>query len=164
MNRRSFLELIGATGLATQSKLRAAILNPQTPLPGKSIPRFVEALPTFGPAGTLPRVSGTNITVGMYEFQQQVLPSGFPPTLVWGYKVGGAPSLYPGVTIEAQRGAATTITYVNNLPESPQLRPYITVDQSIHVRIGATRLGEFYVLRWRYLYRFWTTHVVSPAN
>ncbi len=117
----------------------------QTPLPGKSIPKFVEPLPVFGPAGPIPRVAaGSGYTVSMEEFDQQVLPApnpllgvlGYPKTTVWGYRVGNAPLLYPGVTVEAQQGVAATVTYVNNLigpfGAPPKLQKYLTVDQTLH--------------------------------
>ena len=48
--------------------------------------------------------------------------------------MGGAPQLYPGVTVEAQKGTATAVTYTNNLgtaTTSPLLQRYITVDQTL---------------------------------
>lgn len=93
--------------------------------------------------GDLSRVTGSSITVSMEEFQQQVLPSSFPKTIVWGYKVGNRPHLYPGVTIEAQRGISTIVTYVNNLPNPPVLQKYLTVDQSIHFADPLGQMGSF---------------------
>jgi hypothetical protein len=59
------------------------------------------------------------LAISYHEFQQKVLPdsfyAGLPAsipgitfnpqlgTYVWGYKVGGAPQNYPGVTVEAQK-------------------------------------------------------------
>jgi FtsP/CotA-like multicopper oxidase with cupredoxin domain len=119
----------------------------QTPLSGKSIPKYVEPLPVFGPAsgGAIPRVDGTApYTVSMEEIDQQVLPAanaalgvaGYPLTTVWGYKVGASPALYPGVTVEAKKGIPTSATYVNNLVgpggAPPKLQKYLDVDQTIH--------------------------------
>ncbi len=129
---------VTGTALANQQVL-------QTALPGKNIPKFVEPLPVFGPAGPIPRVAaGTGYTVSMEEFDQQVLPApnpllgvvGYPKTTVWGYRVGNAPPLYPGVTVEAQQGTAATVTYTNNLigplGAPPKLQKYLTVDQTLH--------------------------------
>ena len=58
----------------------------QTPLSGKSIPKYFDPLETFVGARVQ---AGTGYTVSMNEFQQQVLPSGYPMTTVWGYKVDG---------------------------------------------------------------------------
>ena len=55
-------------------------------------------------------------------------------TYVWGFKVGGAPQYYPGFTVEAQKGTATSVTYTNNLGTAtipPILQRYITVDQTL---------------------------------
>ncbi len=116
----------------------------QTPILGKSIPKYVDPVPVFGSAA-LPRVGGTSISVNMEEFQQKVLPDSFytgltapynAGTYVWSYQVGTAPAHYPGVTIEAQRNAPTTVTYTNNLAgaggSATFLQKYLTVDQTIH--------------------------------
>jgi FtsP/CotA-like multicopper oxidase with cupredoxin domain len=115
---------------------------PQTALPGRSIPKYVEPLPTFVGARVQ---AGTGYTVGMSEFQQEVLPHSFYASLpqpfnagtyVWGYKVGNSPPHYPGFTVEAQVGTPVTVTYQNNLIQSdgspPVLQKYITVDQTLH--------------------------------
>ena len=153
--RRQFIKTVGAVSagmvlpwkLSTRSAL-ASVQVPQVPLPGKAIPRFVEAVPTF--VGN--RVDGTRrLTVSMEEFQQQILPAslytGVPApyragTYVWGYAVSDGASLYgplyPAFTIEARRGTATKVKYVNNLV-NPVLQKYITVDQTLH---WADPLGE----------------------
>ena len=120
----------------------------QTLLPGSSIPKYVNPLPVF--AGN--RVSTVEITVGIKEFQQQILPGSVyaslaPPfnngTYVWGYKVGRKPPNYPGFTIEAQHGTTTTVTYNNDLPISPFLWQYLTVDQTIHWADPLSEMGSF---------------------
>jgi len=92
-------------------------------------------------------VSGASLSAGIEEFQQKVLPASFYAALpapapgaadfrngtyVWGYRVGARPPLYPGFTVEAQRGVPTMITYMNNLPNPPLLQKYLTVDQTLH--------------------------------
>jgi FtsP/CotA-like multicopper oxidase with cupredoxin domain len=119
----------------------ASVQVPQTALPGASITRFVTPLPTF--VGR--RVTGTSLQAGMSEFQQKVLPDSVYTSLaapfkngtyLWGYAIGqsGAnPSpQYPGVTMEVKKGTPVTVKYVNNLPASPVLRQYLTIDQTIH--------------------------------
>jgi len=116
---------------------------PQTALPGSSITQFATPLPTF--VGR--RVSSSSVNVGMFEVQQHVLPgavySSLPSpfnrgTYLWGYATGAAGSSggvapsWPGVTIEAHKGTATTVRYVNNLPGASVLRKYLTIDQTIH--------------------------------
>jgi FtsP/CotA-like multicopper oxidase with cupredoxin domain len=148
MIRRSFLRLCGGAGLLYP--LRRALSSvqiPQTPLAGRNIPKYADPLPTF--AGS--RISGAAIDVSVEEFQQQILPAsqyaGLPApfrdgTYVWGYKVGDAAPLYPGVTIEAQRGTPTTVTYANNLPLPPFLQEYLTVDQTIHFADPLNQMGS----------------------
>ena len=120
----------------------------QVPLAGKTIPKFVDPLPTFVGA----RVDGTRpLTITMRERQQQVLPAAlYPPafsagTYVWAYEVAVSNPdlttstygpLYPAYTIEAQRGIPTNVTYVNELRQAPgvpaALQQYLKVDQTLH--------------------------------
>jgi spore coat protein A len=106
---------------------------PQTPLTGKSIPKYVDPLPTFV-GSRVP--AGTAYTVTMEELDQQVLPAGFPKTTVWGYKIIDSTGkvygpLWPGFTVEAQKGTPVTATYLNNLV-NPRLQKYLTEDQTLH--------------------------------
>jgi len=151
MKRRLFLQLAGGAGLLPQFGLREALGSiqiPQVPLPGTAIPKYVEALPLF----VSQRVLAPDIAVWITEFQQAVLPAsvyvGLPApfnagTFVWGYKVGNAPPHYPGFTIEAQRGIATTVTYNNDLPLPPRLQEYLTVDQTLEWADPLNRQGSF---------------------
>ncbi len=155
-----------ATCLATAVTVLVNVQEPsantqilQTPLPGKNIPKFADPMPVFGPAsgGTAPRVqAGAGYSVTAEEFQQKVLPAiqyaALPVpfnagTYVWGYKVGAAPALYPGFTVEAQRGTPVNVTYVNNLQQAdgspPILQKYITVDQTIHWADPTGNMGSF---------------------
>jgi FtsP/CotA-like multicopper oxidase with cupredoxin domain len=133
-------------------------LFPQVQLDGKCVPRFGVPLPVFGPAGSIPRVDAgahTNLTVTMKEIDQQVLPQGYAascgvtlgPTRVWAYEtkdtntgtVLGA-AHFPAVTIVAQRGTATQMEYVNQLPSFNPSNPegaglvqrLLPADQTIH--------------------------------
>jgi len=143
-SRRTFLKMGAVAGAGvliptTAWRAFASANLPQTPLSSASIPQFVEPLTTF--VGR--RVKSTSFSTTMQEFQQNILPDSMysllpPPynqgTFVWGYKVDSRPPSYPGFTVEAQRGTATTITYVNNLPfpQSSHLEPLLTIDQTIH--------------------------------
>lgn len=116
--------LIGAFALlGVASSAHASNLVPQTPLPGKSIPKFVTALPTFGPAAppaTLPRVTATDLVVRSMQISQQALPPGFGPTKVWAYQLEDplgnvrAGALARGIGRSASRGA-----HAHPLPEQP---------------------------------------------
>jgi spore coat protein A len=132
----------------------ASVAVPQTPLLGSTVTKYADPMPAFGPAGTIPRVTGTDISVYYEEFQQNVLPDAFYTTLptyvplpndalnrsidpsagtwVWGYRVGGAPQNSPGVTVEATQGVTTIMRYYNTLPDPPILQEYLTIDQTIH--------------------------------
>jgi spore coat protein A len=135
-SRRKFIKIAGLAGGGLMlpwkfviPSARASYLVPQAPLSGKSIPKYMDPMPNFAGA----RVDGTvPLTVSVEEISQQVLPSSFPATTVWAYRVGPKPPNYPGFTIEAYRGIPTTVTYENNLPQLPALERSITVDQSIH--------------------------------
>jgi spore coat protein A, manganese oxidase len=135
------LTVLIAFGLGGARSVRANQQITQTPLSGKSIPKYVEPLPTFVGARI---AAGTGYAVAMEEFQQMVLPADFYATLpapftagtyVWGYKVGTAPASYPGATVEAQKGTPVTVTYTNDLigPNGtpPVLQTYLTVDQTV---------------------------------
>lgn len=135
--RLSFLPflVILILGLCGAGTALGSVKVPQTPLDATIIPKYVDPMPTFGPgAGSIARVTNKYITVRMQEFQQQILPTGFNPTWVWGYKVGNRPALYPGVTVEAQRGQPNTMVYINQIPwgAHSNLQPLLTVDQTIH--------------------------------
>ncbi|TMI89461.1 MAG: bilirubin oxidase [Bacillati bacterium ANGP1] len=161
--RRTFLKLGTAVGagalirwqldptsgfLFNTVRAFASVGTPQTALVGGSIPRFADPLPTFGGR----RIGDASIDVGMFEFQQNVLPNALyaalpapfnAGTYVWGYQVGTAAPSWPGATIEAQRGRATTVTYVNSLPLDPVLRRYLTIDQTIHWADPLNQMGSF---------------------
>ncbi len=148
--RREFLKMgaISAGALLLPWKLgggnraAASVQIPQIPLAGKTIPRFVTALPTF--VGN--RVHGDNLTVTMSEFTEQVLPAGYPATTVWGYGISNGVATfgphYPGFTVEAQRGIPATVHYVNSLV-NPILQQYLTVDQTIHWADPLMQMGSF---------------------
>jgi FtsP/CotA-like multicopper oxidase with cupredoxin domain len=152
--------LIAGVGLTPG--VQASFQVPQIALDGTTVGRYLTALPHFAQTtGAVPRVpAGSALAISYHEFQQKVLPDifydglplsinpypgiNFNPklgTYVWGFKVGGAPQLYPGVTVEAQKGTATAVTYTNNLGTAtvpPILQRYITVDQTL---VWANPLG-----------------------
>ena len=161
--RRKFLQVSAALGagslvrwqldptggsLFQAARALASVGVSQTAMPGKSIPQFVEALPTF--VGQ--RVTSATFTVGMTELQQQLLPASVyanltdpgsrAGTYVWAYQVAGQPARTPGYTVEAKRGTPTTITYVNNLPVAGKLQPLLTIDQTIHWADPLNQMGS----------------------
>jgi spore coat protein A, manganese oxidase len=121
--------VLGAALLAIwtlQGNPASAQTAPQTPLPGKKIPQFMQPLPLLGGTG-LAVLDGTQaLTVSMREFNAFVLPPGTiapgvqTATRVWGYVNGTTPvtgtrETYLGPVIVAQRGTPTQVTWVNLL-------------------------------------------------
>ena len=148
MSRRTVMKVAGLAGAGAAIRIEApaifgsasASVNvPQTPFDGSTLTKWVTPVPTFNGR----RVQSSSLQVGMFEFQQKVLPDSFYASLpapfnkgtyLWGYGAGapGAAPSWPGVTIEQKKGTPTTITYVNSLPTNPVLRKYLTYDQTIH--------------------------------
>ncbi|MEJ2006898.1 MAG: multicopper oxidase domain-containing protein [Acidobacteriota bacterium] len=133
-SRRDFLKIGAMTGAGLlvpwKFGVRTAFAQTNgTPLPGSSIPRFVDPLPLLsvagGPMETI--IAGTSqIELTMREFQSNVMPSSFVPatgtytgTWVWGYRAGITPyapaGTYIGPVIVASRGTPTQVKYVNDL-------------------------------------------------
>ncbi|HZD55704.1 MAG TPA: multicopper oxidase [Anaerolineales bacterium] len=131
VTRREFLKLsaagAGALYMSTYFKFLQRVSAQGIPLPGSSIPQFIDPLPLLsvagGPMETI--VAGAaEITLTMQEFQANVMPSTFLPgtytgTWVWGYRAGITPTnpagTYIGPVIVASRGTPTQIRFVNNL-------------------------------------------------
>jgi FtsP/CotA-like multicopper oxidase with cupredoxin domain len=108
------------------------------PLDSTVIPKFVEPLvipPAMEPIASGP--DGTAYRIAVRQFPQQVLPSAFPTTVVWGYGRDGDPSSfrYPGATIEARSNEPIRVTWVNELTDATNryLPPLLPVDATIHV-------------------------------
>jgi FtsP/CotA-like multicopper oxidase with cupredoxin domain len=63
-----------------------------------------------------------DVSVALRPFQQQVLPTGFPTTPLWGYcdgsQLGTATCNNPAYTIEVTRNTQTRITWKNELVDS----------------------------------------------
>ena len=113
LTRRQFVTrgVIGAGMLATPSaflRLAPAAAAP----PFAKLPRFTVSLPI--PAKATPVAANTyHITA------RQTLQSLHPQlgqTAVWGYDDGRLGPLYPGPTIEVQKGVPTTVSFENQLP------------------------------------------------
>ena len=117
----------------------------QVALPGRTIPQFVEPLPSL-PRVDLSHTSRTQpLEVSLEEFQQHVLPDSFYHTLaapyregtwVWSYVVPGQPRTSPGVTLEAKVGRPAAVRFVNHLQgpngEAPFLQSLLPIDQTLH--------------------------------
>ncbi len=154
ISRRDFLKVTGAGVLslygATRGKftLRAQAAIPGGTLDPTSLPKFVTSMlipPVMPKAGTIKQKGGKQVDyyeISMRQFQQQILPAGFPATTVWGYgSVNGAGSKNalllhnaPSLTIEAQVNRPVRIKWINDLKDAngnylPHLLP---VDPTLH--------------------------------
>jgi FtsP/CotA-like multicopper oxidase with cupredoxin domain len=132
----------GDEPLRVSANSAAAQLQPQTPLDGATIPKYVDRLPTLSAS----RVDGTRaVAIDMHEFQQKLLPSSVyaslpapfnAGTFVWGYQLNGGQPQFPSQTIEARQGTTTSVTYANKLQGRnggpPFLQKYLTQDLTIH--------------------------------
>lgn len=74
--------------------------------------------------------------IAVRQFQQQILPNGFPQTTVWGYGSVNHPDSfnYPAFTVEAQVNRPVRVKWINQLVDKdgnflPHLLP---VDQTLH--------------------------------
>ncbi len=125
-----------------------ALLDPLT------IPKYVEPLviPPVMPSKGQKDWNGagdpaTEYWVAARQFEQQVLPTGFPKTTVWGYghsddpmPGSGAPSTFnfPAFTIETRRDERVRVVWINQLvddPASPNpnfLSHLLPVDPTLH--------------------------------
>ncbi|HKE85404.1 MAG TPA: multicopper oxidase [Vicinamibacterales bacterium] len=141
-SRRRFLELSALAGgtilLSTRWGLPSLRAFGTSTLDPITIPKFVSPL-TVVPA--MPRTSGGGgidyYEIAVRQFTQQILPSAFPPTPVWGY--GSASDRnsfnYPGFTIESRWRTPVRVKWINDLVNRatgrflPHLLP---VDPTLH--------------------------------
>jgi len=123
--RRQFLKFsaISAGGFVVPWKWSmAGTVSP--PLDPGTIDKFVEPLPipaVLKPIGDSKNAASYEVT--MTEFQQQVLPAGFPSTKVWGYE-----GSFPGPTIEARRNKPVAVKWINELPNNH----FLPIDTTLH--------------------------------
>lgn len=156
LSRRSFIKMSAATGLflgvaqydanllsglakrIVRVWARSAATNTLDPL---SIPKYVTPL-VIPPA--LPRIGriksrGSEIDyyeIAVRQFNQQILPTGYPATTVWSYGSARHPGTfnYPAFTIETKSGRPVRIKWSNELVDAngnylPHLLP---VDPTLH--------------------------------
>jgi len=153
VTRRSFLKLTGA-GLAALyvSRLGKFTLLAQAQIPGGTldpvvVPKYLTPMlipPVMPMAGIIKQQGGKNVDyyeISMKQFPQQILPTGFPATTVWGYgplasakKKGLLLHNAPSLTIEASFNKPVRIKWINELVDAngnflPHLLP---VDPTLH--------------------------------
>lgn len=116
----------------------------KTPLDPLTVPKFVTPLdvpPIYAPTVTTDPTTGAVLrheyTVDASQFTQQILPAGYPQTLVWGYggvvfdttpgAAAGATKYFqatPGATFEATRGVEARVQWINNLIDPATRAPF----------------------------------------
>jgi spore coat protein A len=141
LTRRQLLQrgALGTGGLMIPSALLRTA--PALAAPGLAkLPRYTVALPI--PAKATP-VGANTYHITARQTQQTLHPT-LGPTTVWGYDDGTLGPLYPGPTIEVQRGIPTTVNYENRLPTT-HLLPLDTslTDGSATVRLLSHLHGAF---------------------
>jgi FtsP/CotA-like multicopper oxidase with cupredoxin domain len=110
------LLVLGQAGIAS-AQLPGGSLDPTT------IPKYVEPLAVID---VMPKTSATPqrdyYEIGVRQFQQQILPPGFPKTRVWGYGSVNHPGTfaYPARTIEATVDKPVRVKWINQLVVDPE--------------------------------------------
>jgi spore coat protein A len=112
-----------------------------------SVPKYQTPMlipPVMPKARTIKQQGGKNVDyyeISMKQFDQQILPAGFPATPVWGYGAVTADSKRglllhnaPSLTIEAQYNRPVQVKWINDLVDAngnylPHLLP---VDPTLH--------------------------------
>jgi bilirubin oxidase len=109
----------------------------------ENVPKFVTPLvipPVMPPAGLRWDASARRFVpyyeIEVVQFQQQILPAGYPITTVWSYGAVGHPETrnYPAFTIENVSGIPTRVKWVNGLVDATgkHLEHLLPVDQTLH--------------------------------
>lgn len=137
---------------------------PSALLDATTIPKYVEPLaipPVMESMGSKDwegaGQEAVEYWIAVRQFEQQILPSGFPKTTVWGYGrygdplpgEGAASSFnYPAFTIETRTNEPVRVVWVNQLvdnpdSDSPQFLPHLLpVDPTLHWANPAGQPGE----------------------
>ena len=111
------------------------------PVPGgtldpTSIPKYVSPLviPPEMPKSVTD--ASVDYQISVRQFQQQILPAGFPTTTVWSYGSIDHPQTfnYPAYTVEATANTGTTVKWINELVDTAgNFLPHLfAVDQTLH--------------------------------
>ena len=155
VSRRAFIKLGMAGGAAlflpwTLLPRAARAQIPGGTLDPLSIPKYETPLlvpPAMPRAARLKAAGSKNVDyyeIAMRQFDQQILPAGFPATTVWGYgprvAQGGGPLIFnaPSLTIEAKHLTPVRVKWVNELrvdpadPASAYLPHLLPVDPTLH--------------------------------
>jgi FtsP/CotA-like multicopper oxidase with cupredoxin domain len=120
--------------------------GPEPTLDPASVPKFVEPLvipPAYAPTGG--GKDAAQYFIAARQFQQQVLPTGYPMTTVFGYGRQGDPLpgekknqassfSWPGRTIETRTNETVRVLWVNELMDAKRgyLPHLLPIDQNLH--------------------------------
>lgn len=152
ISRRTFLKYTSGTALTWYALNKFGVLQALGQIQGGTlnpnlVPKYQTPLlipPVMPKAGTIVANGGKNIDyyeISMKQFQQQILPAGFPATTVWGYGAVSSASKRgllvhnaPSLTIEAKWNRPVRVKWINDLKDAnnnflPHLLP---VDQTLH--------------------------------
>lgn len=129
-SRRRFLQ---SSAISTAAFLADAVpvfaaSTATAPLNARKLAQFQDEVPRPR------RLAGATLEIPVGEFTQR-LHAHLPPTRVWGYA-----GSYPGPTIEALRGATTSVAWRNEL-QGQRLLAGLPVDQTLH---WADPLGDMH--------------------
>lgn len=139
--RRELLVAGAAGGVALfLPRLAARAAAPSPPvLSAEKIPKYRAEVLRPGvmpPLQTLGRGGGVEYRIAVRQLRQQVLPSGFPATTLWGYGSPGRPETFgsPSPSIEARVGEPVTVTWLNELVDREgRFLPHLfAVDPTLH--------------------------------
>jgi FtsP/CotA-like multicopper oxidase with cupredoxin domain len=136
-----FGRLPGMSAPAALAQIPGATLNPN------DVTKFVTPMlipPVMPKAGTIRQPGGKPVDyyeISMKQFEQQILPSGLPPTTVWGYGGKAAQSTRgllihnaPSLTIEAMANRPVRVKWLNELVDGNEnyLSHLLAVDPTLH--------------------------------
>lgn len=128
--------LVFASTSANSAPVDGGSLDPTT------IPKYVSPLviPPEMPKSTTD--ASVDYQISVQQFQQQILPAGFPATTVWSYGSADHPGTvaqggsfnYPAFTVEASANTTTRVKWINDLKDAAgnYLPHLFAVDQTLH--------------------------------
>lgn len=154
LSRRTFIKAAGAAGagFVLYAVLPGGTTVAMADIPGgtlepASVPKFRTPLlipPVMPRAETITVRGGKNVDsyeISVRQFLQQILPTGLPPTLVWGYgavrsakKRGLLVHNAPSLTIEARWNRPVRVKWINELVDvnGNHLPHLLPVDPTLH--------------------------------
>jgi bilirubin oxidase len=146
--RREFIKTVGAAGAATLLPWGSIVSRAYAePIPGGTLnpallPKYVTPL-VIPPA--MPRTNKINqgkgkptdyYEIAVRQFQQQLLPAGWPATTVWSYGSVNHPGTfnYPAFTLEAKYNTPLRVKWINQLVDASgnYLPHLLAVDPTLH--------------------------------